>query len=72
MEKNPVPKRGGGRVNAAENRRARRERIYGRRRERRAGRGGVGGLARGGGGFCDGEGCDDHLEFAEGLVEGTE
>ena len=44
----------------------------------RGGEGYVGGLA-GGGGFGDGEGCDGddahdggHLEFAEGLIEGTE
>ena len=57
---------------AAENRWARRERRYGRRRDRRAGRGGVGGLA-GRGGLCDDDAHDGgHLEFAEGLVEGTE
>ena len=37
VEKNLGPRRGGGRGKTAENRRARRERRYGRRRERRAG-----------------------------------
>ena len=44
VEKNPGPRRGG-RGKAAENRRARRERRYGRRRECRAERGEVGCLS---------------------------
>ena len=51
--KEPVTEEGGT-GKAVENRRARRERRYGRRRERRAGKGEVGGLAKGGGGFGDG------------------
>ena len=49
VEKNPGQRRGV-RGKAAENRRARGERRYCRSRERRAGRGEVGGLAGGGGG----------------------